>query len=184
MNKVIKNIFLFCLCIPGVGFSQSSEDLAREIFIDDVAKKESADLKELFDEQREDFIKLYEPLYGVSEVSPEIVAMEEQLYMDVVSSNVFKFDPKELEELLVNNIVSMLTYEELLELREINQRPVFKKLDRINEVTMKATQLHMDAWQKDNLKLIEYFVERNERKLMRLEELIELRKKDRDKSGL
>ncbi|WP_226647711.1 hypothetical protein [Microbulbifer variabilis] len=178
MNRVIKGLLSICLLIPGIVFSQTSEDLAREIFINEATKKEFATLKERFDEKREAFIELYEPFYESSEAPPEIIAMQEQLYMDVIASKVLKFDSKDFEKILVDDVVSLLTIEELVELREIHRRPVFKKLDSISEAISKAAGAQMEAWHKDNLKLMEYFTGRSEEISIKLKELVELRKKD------
>ncbi|WP_444898348.1 hypothetical protein ACJJIX_16710 [Microbulbifer sp. VAAC004] len=104
--------------------------------------------------------------------------MQEQLYMDVIVSKVLKFDSKDFEKILVDNVVSLLTIEELVELREIHRRPVFKNLDGISEAISKAAGSHMENWQKDNLKLMEYFTGRNEEISIKLKKVIELRKKD------
>ncbi|WP_444898349.1 hypothetical protein ACJJIX_16705 [Microbulbifer sp. VAAC004] len=49
MNRVIKGLLSICLLVPGIVFSQTSEDLARKIFINEATKKEFATLKERFD---------------------------------------------------------------------------------------------------------------------------------------
>lgn len=179
MKSTIKSIFFLCLLIPGFVFSQSKEDIAREIFIDESFRKEISILQETFDKQRKDFVELYEPFYGLSKTPPEILAMQEQLYIDAASSNVFKFDSSEFERSLIDDITSLLTTEELLELREIYQRPVFKKLDSINETILKTTRSYMESWQKSNLKTVEHFEERNDEISKKLEALLELRKNEK-----
>ena len=155
------------------------EQIVLPIFIDDNAKKEISTLKETFEKQRKIFLDLYEPSYALKKTPPEILAMQEQLYIDVVASSVFKFDSDKFEKLLVDDVASLLTRDELLELKEIHQRPVFKKLESINDSMLKTTEAYLGSWQEENLQSMEKFKEKNDEILVKSRELLELRKKEK-----
>ncbi|MEX2961349.1 hypothetical protein [Microbulbifer sp. TYP-18] len=179
MRKIATSILFVFTILPSIVFSHSKEDIAREIFINDNAKKEISTLNETFENQRKIFLESYEPSYGINEAHPEILAMQEQLYIDAVASNVFKFDSDTFEESLIADVVSLLTLEELLELRRIYQRPVFKKLESINESMLKTTKEYIEKWKEKNQRSVEEFKARNDKISIKLKELLELRKKDK-----
>ncbi len=157
MNKLILILFI----LPLVSFAETKYEIAREILNANEEYRESINtIEPNVNEQRELAIKAYVGTIEIEDLPQDIIALKEQLQIDIVTSDLFKLDKAEFESVMVNEFTNELTYEELIELRELYKRPIFKKLAKINKKIIISSNSFVNKWQEHNTELGNKFAKR------------------------
>jgi len=157
----MKKLLLILLIIPLVSFSETKYEIAREILNTSKEFRESLNILETnVKEQRQYAIEAYAGDMGIEGLPQDVIALKEQLRIDIISSDLFKIDKTEFEAALINQYTNVLSYEELIELRELHMTPLFKKLVKIDSQIITATNSFMSIWEKHNTKLGDNFSKR------------------------
>lgn len=159
-----KQILIFALLlIPNFVCAESKIDIARDIFLSDgefTARLQM--LEEEMASNREMILGLYKPKTTYVQIPSDIKALEEQLYIELKNTNIFYIDTSVLEQLAIQDLANFLTENELLELRELQKRPLFMKLKQLDEAVMVNSKKYMSKWKEENESLLNDFHERNE----------------------
>ena len=157
----MKKLLLTLILIPLVSFSETRYEIAREILNSSEEFRASLNTLEAnVKEQREYAIEAYAGDMGIEYLPQDVIALKEQLRIDIVSSDLFEIDKTEFEAVLINEYTNMLTYEELIELRELHKTPLFKRLVKIDSQIITATNSFMSIWEKHNTELGNKFSKR------------------------
>jgi hypothetical protein len=159
MRIGMKAIVVLLVLISSSAFGESKYDLAREYLnINGDLENSMANLEKSLADNRKSFFELIEPFDIESEYIPQdVIAMREQLNIELEKSNIFKLNIKELEDVLIGGLVNALTHKELEQLVEIHKKPIFKKLSYIGQRMEAGIKDYMLDWQSKNELLVKDF---------------------------
>ncbi len=147
--------------LPLASFAETKYEIAREILNANEEYRESLNtLEPSVKKQRQLAIKAYVGNIEIEDLPQDIIALKEQLQIDIIASDLFKLDKTEFESVMVNEFTNELTYEELVELRELYKRPIFKKLAKINKQIINSSNSFVAKWQDHNTELGNEFSKR------------------------
>ena len=150
MKKLLLILFIF----PLVSFAETKYEIAREILNVSEEFRESLNILEAnVKDQRQYAIDTYAGDMGIKDLPQDVIALREQLRIDMIASDLFEINKTEFETVLINEYTNVLTHEELIELRELHKTPLFKKLIKINSQITNTTNRFMSIWEKHNTEL-------------------------------
>ncbi|MCG7945157.1 MAG: hypothetical protein N0C84_02295 [Candidatus Thiodiazotropha taylori] len=177
-SKQILIIFTLLL-IPYFVCAESKIDIARDIFLSDGEfTTRLQKLEEEMASNREMILGLYKPKITYVEIPSDITALEEQLYIELINTNIFYIDTSVLEKLAIQDLANFLTENELLELRELQKKPLFMKLKQLDEAVMVNSKKYMSKWKEENESLLNDFHERSEKITQLKKEFLEQNAKE------
>jgi hypothetical protein len=154
-------VLLLILLFPLSVLADTKMDLARKIFIDSEFDESFEVQRKQLAEHKERTIDMLISTVGTDILSQNIIALNEQLILDLNSSNIFEMDKDEFEKLMLQQVIRTFTYDELLKLLDLYELPIFKKLTSVGKRMEHAATKFSSDWQDHNMKLVREFTNRS-----------------------
>ena len=157
----MKIALLLIILFPISVLADTKIDLARKIFINSEFDESFETQKKLLEEHKQTTIDLLISPIDSGFLPQEIIALNEQLILDINSSKMFEMNKDDLERVMLQQIVQTFTYDELLELLDLYELPIFKKLTSAGKRMEDAAAKFSSEWQEHNMKLVREFTDRS-----------------------
>ncbi len=158
----MKYLLLLPFILPAILFAETKFEIAEEILFSNFNNKDDwKELERKMHDHRTLTIELLTPLESAHETSQEILALSEQLTLDMNSSDLYVLNIKSLQNYIIRDFSESFTYDELVELRKLTQQPLYEKLVSYQESLTSKTSEYLKEWQDYNTELANQFGERS-----------------------
>jgi len=157
----MKNILYMLAFLPLVAFSETKYEIAKELVNLNFEQEEALNtLQNTLAEHRERTIKLLTDTFEVEGLPQDIIALNEQLKLDAYDSELFIMDFGALKDAAAMDMAENFTYDELLEIRTLYLRSIYKKLISLNKNNMRSIEEYTSQWRIHNEELVAKFQKR------------------------
>ena len=157
----MKNILYILAFLPMLAFSETKYEIAKELVDLNHDQEEAINtLQNSLVENRQRTIKLLTDTFEVEGLPQDIIALNEQLKLDAYESELFVMNFDALKDAAAMDMVENFTYDELLEIRTLYLRPIYKKLTSLNKNNMRSIEKYTSQWRVYNEELVAKFQKR------------------------
>lgn len=157
----MKNVVLSIILLSSSSlFSETRKEVIDELVHQVVSENnELEEIEKYLKDSRDFLLESLKPDYeNISD--PEIIAQQEKLYFDAVSSSLYQGYLNGVKKSYAEDLDAEFTTQELVEIRELLNNPLFSRMENIISSNKSSAKRFFEEWKKNNEALVSEFIER------------------------